>query len=1163
MIKRGIIGVSIVLLLTISYCFLILTHFTEENTVEAYTHDKLGDVSTNLLTMNFDEDYECESGDMKYDPSYTYNQGGIDPLTDDATKTVYDYSGNEYDGILSAGPGGQYNELGLDCDNHDTPKRTHLTTQGRAVDFWVPPEGDFYTVSECRYVKIPYSSSLKMVMPPYYQQLNNNYYDFEFLLWVREVDESYGDRVLINNLWSKPFGLTTVQGWYRIKLNSDNQLVFEYPYQNVNPTMELSSTTSLNYNEWNRINVRVILPAYGFHIPDWGIHVEIYINGERTDSLTSLTYPSFYDPFPLSKALTIGADPYSIKYEGGENKSDCMQFNGIIDEIRIGKGYVWSYDFWADGAEDIGRQLFFIDFDEQGGSRSLDQTPLDHDATLYNDTASPWGSDGVYGGYLNCHTNNSYYSEITDWNTENNGPQEITIETWINPDEDFEEIVETAHTNIVSKAYNPYSSPYYSFYLKIAQNRKIVFGVGANSPNQDLAVVSQNIVPVDEWTYIAGTFKEGVLKLYINGILENTTTYIWSGRSIPYYSSNPYYFGIYQHRTNLDFPGKIDQVGLYDYVRVFSPEIMRYEFNDGSSSPAIPTTDWTPFGYDGDLKNGATIVNDGGKYGNGINYPSTETNPHVEISVSSNSEDPNYIGGEFTVDCWVKPESTLSGPSAIVSQYEAWELGMDSNEMPYFKVRNTVGTWITASHTLPLINDYDIGSDKNTWHHLMGVFRNDQIYVFLDGKSGYGDSEKEFTGTRAVSTNSIYLGLRYTGSVYEAQYNGLMDSFRFRKGLYDLTEDTDGDGMSDKYEVIRSLHSDQFDPFEHNTRFAFLFSAVTDSNDSYDPFLERHFKLESYGLRDALVKQGYDDDDIIYLDNDYLFTEEGHQSVDWYNPSVFYENGPWIDGSPTITNFNNALDKLRYGGAVNLQVSTYSGGVWDEDNKITVPKLEESDNFYFEVNGHGFGGTDGNDYYLETCERTTPVGNYITVNLNGGNIKTRLDNINCKYSTVVVSSCFSGNLIAGSVNLQKSNRILVTSSASGESAWIAALFFSSRMKGESFSPKEYSSGYASPGSYSGLSNMVQFIKWGYNADDLYEWTYAYQGTPPAITSPYIIYYLKEDNTRNIIVSVQEAYNFAKHWVEFRVKMGAQNPHGLPSMIEGTGVGGQLPDHVVV
>ena len=97
--------------------------------------------------------------------------------------------------------------------------------------------------------------------------------------------------------------------------------------------------------------------------------------------------------------------------------------------------------------------------------------------------------------------------------------------------------------------------------MKINQNRNIIFGIGASNPNADCAVISKSTVVLDQWTHIAGTFKNGVAKIYIDGNLDNTTAYSWTGRSIRYWNE-PFMMGKYLYRDNLAFPGKIDQVGL-------------------------------------------------------------------------------------------------------------------------------------------------------------------------------------------------------------------------------------------------------------------------------------------------------------------------------------------------------------------------------------------------------------------------------------------------------------------------------------------------------------------------------------------------------------------------------------------------------------------------
>ena len=579
-------------------------------------------------------------------------------------------------------------------------------------------------------------------------------------------------------------------------------------------------------------------------------------------------------------------------------------------------------------------------------------------------------------------------------------------------------------------------------------------------------------------------------------------------------------------------------------------------FEDGDGSQSIPTTDWTNYVNHGQLMNGAIIINNG-KYNKCVYLPDDETDPHVRIDLDTDPDDVDYIVGVFTVDCWVKPNASLSGPSVIASQYNSWELGMDDDLRPYFKVKETGGNWITAKHPLPLIGDYNGETDHNSWHHVMGVFKTDQIYLFLDGKSGYRSgnihSIRSFSGyTRQVSSAAIYLGVRWTGSVYEDQYYGSIDSFRLRKGVYDLNEDTDGDNMADKYEIIRSLHSDQFDPFVHNTRFATLLSGVNFKDQFV--FEDRHFKIDAYDNYNTLKKLGYDDDDIVYLDNNNWYKYQDF-ALNWGLPHM-YENGEWIDGEATKNNVRTMFSQLSVGGNLTLEYPDFTTRIY------TVPKIESNDNYYWVSNCHGGEGSvnipdppySEPQFHFWLSEQLLQYPNHNQVNYYETEFISDLSGLDFKYASIIVSACHSSLLHYGYYNVKADNRIIITptDNPQGGTNLIPYLYWSSRISGNSSSYREWANQYCDPSNtiYNNDVDLLKLIKYHLNGDDMEEWSIAQQ-SPLDVD---IIY--KGYNTRNVCVSIQEAFMIADMWVNILNINNAQQG-GSPMMSEGDDVPNQM------
>jgi len=274
-------------------------------------------------------------------------------------------------------------------------------------------------------------------------------------------------------------------------------------------------------------------------------------------------------------------------------------------------------------------------------------------------------------------------------------------------------------------------------------------------------------------------------------------------------------------------------------------------------------------------------------------------------------------------------------------------------------------------------------------------------------------------------------------------------------------------------------------------------------------------------------------------------------TIDW-GKSYYYENGPWIDGDCTVNNVQTAFGGLSNGGNVTLESPHASGSTYLTDIRPMI-KLDEDDFFYFESNSHG--GTtlyQGQPlFYFAYCQQQIPFPTHPSSSAYTSNVfRTDLNSFSCKHQLVVVSACYSDLLIHGPYGIQSgtnvAQRAVVTSDSAGETSAICGLSWSYRIRGNSTSYYEQDYGYADPNNAmynGGTSNMIKHIKWGYNADDI-DWEGWYidpSQTPP----PHIVFNYKEYNTRNIVVSAQEAFNYAKMWSDFMADRDASYTYAGP------------------
>jgi len=160
-------------------------------------------------------------------------------------------------------------------------------------------------------------------------------------------------------------------------------------------------------------------------------------------------------------------------------------------------------------------------FDEGSGNMTYDHTANDNDGKLYNGTE--WNSDepswisGKYGYGLKFDGMNDYI-EVSDSN--NLKPDHITVEAWVYPI--GEKLLVQTDVAIVRKLdWNNKQG----YWLRWHNNTKHAeFGIG-NGTNWEEIASSVGSVPLNQWTHLVGTYNGTHSKIYVNGILEDTSSY--------------------------------------------------------------------------------------------------------------------------------------------------------------------------------------------------------------------------------------------------------------------------------------------------------------------------------------------------------------------------------------------------------------------------------------------------------------------------------------------------------------------------------------------------------------------------------------------------------------------------------------------------------------
>ncbi len=257
---------------------------------------------------------------------------------------------------------------------------------------------------------------------------------------------------------------------------------------------------------------------------------------------------------------------------------------------------------------------------------------------------------------------------------------EITIETWINPDS-----ITGQNRGIVSKYDFPIQASYLLF---LTSSGNPVFAVyQSNGAGGFLirSVRSANTIPVGTFTHLAATFNTSgqVMKIYVNGV-ETSTSLDNPDTITSIYDSNvPVRIGSYiESGSPLVFDGLIDEPSIYN--RALSASEIQSAFTAGSDGKCLPQCVQAPSNLvswwraegnasdfrginNGTLQNGATFSM--GKVGQAFSFDGV--NDWVQISDSPSF---TFNTDEISVESWIKlTADTSNANQTILAQYTNFE----------------------------------------------------------------------------------------------------------------------------------------------------------------------------------------------------------------------------------------------------------------------------------------------------------------------------------------------------------------------------------------------------------------------------------------------------------------------------------------------------------
>ena len=191
-------------------------------------------------------------------------------------------------------------------------------------------------------------------------------------------------------------------------------------------------------------------------------------------------------------------------------------------------------------------------FDELGGGTAQDESGS-HPGIIHG--AVP--TQGIVSGALQFDGTNDY---VDCGSSSDLMPEAMTLSLWVYPDALTGFLIHKSGSGAINKDYELSLS---GGGIKVA-----IGGAGRYSNLRSSAKLNTG-----EWSHVAFSYGEGVLSVYINGVLDASKTYDFA------LTDKGHMLSIGAGNTSHQFQGKIDHVGLYD--RVLSEDEIQGLFEEG------------------------------------------------------------------------------------------------------------------------------------------------------------------------------------------------------------------------------------------------------------------------------------------------------------------------------------------------------------------------------------------------------------------------------------------------------------------------------------------------------------------------------------------------------------------------------------------------------
>ena len=434
-----------------------------------------------------------------------------------------------------------------------------------------------------------------------------------------------------------------------------------------------------------------------------GSVIRTYVNGMPDDSLAS--------------SFMIGTNSEDLSF--GSYSDGTNKFMGSLDEVKIIHD-ILSLSNIKDLAEpsNIPALVAHWAMEENGGAILVDSSASKNNADIIE---GPSWVQGKRGLALKLDGTNTYCLVPDDPSL--NISRTITMATWIKPAKyGRQRLIRKVDTdNLLG----------YSLFLSNDSTVVVEF-----NHEDNLRVQSTSKYPANgnTWMHITATYDGNTIRLYINGVEENSLT-------------NDFDIGVTHNDLTIGasdddnnyFDGSLDDLRIYNYALSLT-EINNLQTN---WSPTVPVT-----------------VNNG----SGLALDFDGTDDFVDCGNSSSVN----VTGNITVEAWFKSDLYKKTQSIIKKNgsNSGYELSLAKAGNIFFRLNDKNSYRVESTSLYP--------HDGNTWMHVAATYDGTDIIIYINGTP-----EDTVSGPASIFTNSnnLVIGTNAADTT-SSLLDGAMDEIR-------------------------------------------------------------------------------------------------------------------------------------------------------------------------------------------------------------------------------------------------------------------------------------------------------------------------------------------------------------------------------------------------